>query len=287
MKQLFCLMLICASIFIISCNKETGSIANMPPVETAKFVANAISLDEAKTTFAKAVKESTSSAVGGGTPLNLADFDPQWSQASNINYVDTSGNALTIPTTVFESGGYKKLTFFRMNGQVTFLVATVIGTTEYLVRKNGICTMSDFCGYVCYTKSDGTPAGGYKLDNGVVVSFLIPRTTPKPEWTFLDQLLGDYTVTATGGGGGSIPIYINTGSFSNYKNLLNNFSIDLNNSGNGGSSDNSSLDGNAPPPVNANLCPTTFNVIVNNTANMTKDMGVKDLYMPMLLSGDI
>jgi hypothetical protein len=284
MKQLFCLMLLCASIFIVSCNKEVSDIGSPTSVETPKVSANSVSLAEAKATFMKAEKEVVSSLTGN-TPLNLADFDPQWSQADGINYVDTSGNAVTVPTTVYQTGGYKKLSFFRINGQINFLVTTVVGTQEYLIRKNGVCTMDDFCGYVYYTKSDGTPAGGYKLDNGVVVSFLIPRTTPRPEWTFLDQLLGDYTVTATStGGGGIIPIYINTGSFSNYKNLLNNFSIDLYISG-GGGSDNSSLDGSAPPPIDAahQLCKTSFiaTEVVNNTANGTKDMGLKGVDMAM------
>jgi hypothetical protein len=288
MKQLFCLMLFCASIFIVSCNKETADVTNSTGIETQKLSANSISLDEAKATYLKAAKEARSSVVGG-TPLNLADFDPQWSQVDGSNFVDTSGNALTVPTTAFEPGGYKKLVFFRNNGQTTFLVATMLGTPEYLTRKNGICTMNDFCGFIIYTNLDGISTGGYKLDNGVTVGNLIPKTTPRPEWTFLDQLLDEFTVRSGPSGGGgrggssaaSFGIF-NAMMFSNLTTFNNNtFGFG---SGNSGSPDNSSMNGNAPPPVNANLCPTTF-VVTDNVPNGTKDMGVRGLDLVMTLPG--
>ena len=95
MKQLFCLMLFYASMFMVSCNKETADITNSINIETSKLSKNSISLDEAKMTFAKAIKETHNSATGN-VPLNLADFDPQWSQSNGVNYVDTSGNMLTV-----------------------------------------------------------------------------------------------------------------------------------------------------------------------------------------------
>jgi hypothetical protein len=265
MKQLFCLMLFCASIFIVSCNKETADVTNSTGIETQKLSANSISLDEAKATYLKAAKEARSSVVGG-TPLNLADFDPQWSQVDGSNFVDTSGNALTVPTTAFEPGGYKKLVFFRNNGQTTFLVATMLGTPEYLTRKNGICTMNDFCGFIIYTNLDGISTGGYKLDNGVTVGNLIPKTTPRPEWTFLDQLLDEFTVRSGPSGGGgrgssaaSFGLF-NAMMFSNLTTFNNNtFGFGSDNSGSG-SPDNSSMNGNAPPTVDKDnpLCPESF-----------------------------
>ena len=276
-------MLVCASFIVVSCNKETTDMANINVIQTPKLSANAISLQEAQASFLKAVREPQSS-VTNSTPLNLADFDPQWNEANPVNYVDTSGNMITVPTTVFLPRGYKKLVFLRYNGQTTFLVATVIGTSEYLVRKNGICTMNDFCGYIIYTTPNGVSTGGYALDNGVTTGSLIPRTTPRPEWTFLDQLLDEFTVTVTSSGGSSGPSFggFNAMMYGNYANFMDNtFGFFSGNGGGGG--DNSSMDGSTPPPVNANLCPTTF-VVSDNPANSTKDMGVRGVYMPMLLS---
>jgi hypothetical protein len=280
MKQLFYLMLLCASILIVSCNKEVADNPNLAGIETQKLSANSISLDEAKATYLKAAKEARSSVVGG-TPLNLADFDPQWSQADGINYVDTSGNAFTVPAAFFQPGGYKKLIFFRYNGQTTFLVVTVRGTREYLARKRGQCTMDDFCGDVYYTNTDGVSTGGYRLLNGVVTAFLVPDNRPRVELEGGEDEYGwkyqcVVTASGNGGNGGTIANAVNFSLFNTmmYNNLPtfnNNTFGSGNNNGGGPPADNSSMNGNAPPTFDQYnpMCQNSFNFVNEGTVGTT------------------
>ena len=258
-------MLFCASIIIISCNKETSDMTNANGIQTPKSSLNSITLDEAQETFARVSKEAKTSLTGG-TSLNIADFDPQWQDVISANFTDTTGNLLAVPMTIFQAGGYKKLFFMRHNGQVSFLVLTVKGTAEYLIRTNGHCTMNDFSGDIYFTNANGVHTGGYKLNNGQVVAWLVPSTRPRPEFEDVDKdggIFDEVVITASPLPSNSGTPYYGNVDFGNnlsYSSLMNN---DFRAGGGGGSNSGSTsppANGMAEPIIDSTyrLCPSSF-----------------------------
>ena len=251
-------------ILFISCQKELTIDGSDLAKNGINDTRNKVSLEEAQAAY----KEVLATKSFSSSEPNPNDLMPQWNEAGSYNFADTAGNYLSVPSAVFTGGGYKKLIFFRNNGQVTFVLATILAEAEYINRKNGVCTMEDFDGIIYYKNTQGVATGGFVLHNGNIVKLLIPNNRPRPEFD-ADNIFDAVVITASRSGGGG-PFRLILPTYNIYSMFTSNgFTGSANNGSDGsGGSSNDSYNASAGPVVtgNSRICPNSFNFKSDSTA---------------------
>ena len=268
--KLFLFFVVCAVSLFVGCQKDfsTGTPTQLSK-SNANDTRNKVSLEEAKSTYQRVRTEA--SAVGGTSVPS--DFLPQWNEVGSYEFADTVGNFLSVPSARFVGGGYKKLLFFQNNGQITFLVATILADAAYIRRKNGVCTMEDFDGKIYYQNTQGIATGGFVLKNGDIVQLLVPNNRPRPELEGDEpEMLNTFTVTAArlpGNGGLSFSLFV-ASMYGNYPTFtgggFTGSGFGTGGSGGGGSG-GGGYNSNAGPVLSATepICSTSF-VFYSNSA---------------------
>jgi hypothetical protein len=294
-KQIIFVALLIAG--ILGCQKNFFS-GNLDTLDKgfmeAEKIYSPISVSEARALYEKKLSEIPVPESEEGNPYDLL---PQWNSAGNFNFVDTTSSYLSVSAGKFVGGGYKKLLFMRKNGQLTYFVVYLRGDVDYIHRKQGVCEMTDFCGYVFYKNNVvGDYSLGFRLKDGKIIEVLTPKTTPRPE--LLDDdidggVLGTFTVTATRPSSSSF-LYSNgmfgTGTSYTGVDMSSIFNSTNMTSGGGSSANgNSSFYGTSGPIIDStlNVCPFSFQPRIVSmlnadgtrtiTDNARSTAGLKDL----------
>jgi hypothetical protein len=281
---------------ILGCQKTffsvNDSVLKEPALEAQK-IANPIAILDARSVYEQVLSEIPTPESDSINPFDLL---PQWGAAGNFNFVDTTDSYLSVPTSKFVGGGYSRLIFMRQNGKLTYFVAYFRGDAEYIHRKNGICEMSDFCGYIYYKNKQGAFFVGFKLQNGQIVEVLTPNPNPAPRpeneqdpvaWD--NGLMGEVVVTATAPSNNG-PIFSNflfgsdwgTNGF-NLGNLMN---AGGSSTSGGSSSSSTSMNGTANPVINSDIpvCPLSFQ---DRPVSMERPNGTRTLTDTTLLTAGL
>lgn len=250
---------------IMGCQKSffTGDINTLDKGLIEKeVIKNPISVAAARKMYETMLSEIP---IPESDSINPHDLLPNWNEAGDFNFIDTSDSYLSVPTGKFVGGGYKKLLFMRQNGQLTYFVAYIRADVDYISRKNGICDMNDFCGYVFYKNKEGAYFLGFKLKEGQIVEVLTPNNAPRPENQDENDvdggILNTFTVTATAPSSYS-PIFSNFTFGFGTNNLAGGININSLLGGNSSTSGggNGSLNGGAGPVLDSTtkVCPLSF-----------------------------
>ena len=194
-SKIACFVILVVFTTFYACQKQNNSI---PEGLTAENTANLVTIEEAKTVYAQYLDNHKGGAstlqVRSSDEPNPYDLMPKWGEAGSYNYLDTVGNLLSVPTESVVGGGYRKAMFIRVENEVKMLIATLIGTPDYLNRKNNVCTLSDFSGVLYFETTNELATGGYKYENGKIIAVLLPRKKSGSNILDPDKILGDGSI---------------------------------------------------------------------------------------------
>ena len=194
-SKIVCFVILAVFATFYACQKQNSSVLDSTE---AINTTNVVTIEEAKAVYAQYLDNhkggSSTLQVRSSDELNPYDLVPKWGEAGSYNFLDTVGNLLSVPTESVVGGGYRKAMFIRVENEVKMLIATLIGTPDYLIRKNNVCTLNDFSGILYFETTNELATGGYKYENGKIIAVLLPRKKSGSNILDPDKIFGDGSI---------------------------------------------------------------------------------------------